>query len=383
MMMRTTFSISLLDRLVASQAVMNAAHFLALPVLALHFAAVPDVGPRAAGVALGVFLAIARIGPLVTGVLADRMGPWLAIRVGLAVRALGFAAIPFAETATCACLAAAVLGAGVALHEPAVYGALGLAPEGNRDRLLLRHVQALNFGCLVGPGLALVAGWSTTTIFWTAALTTGLVTLWAGLQRSGCESAPARCTPKAQSVIDWRFMSFAAALVPFWALFAQLFSALPMLVAEAGGSDAWAQSVILINGLVGFVVVPLILPALKKYGPRPILFAGCAIAAISVGLLDSSVELSGLLLLIVTLSMAETAVTSAADILTARHADGHDVACRFGILAVGTGIGTSIGAPLGVLAATDEPILLALLGAFGALSCAACFVLPVRRPGCA
>lgn len=381
--MYPTFPISLLDRLVASQAAMNAAHFLALPVLALHFSAVPDVGPTGAGVALGVFLAIARIGPLVTGLLADQTGPWQAIRLGLVLRSLGLAAIPFAETATGACIAAAVLGAGVALHEPAVYGALGLAPEGKRDRLLMRHVQALNFGCVLGPGLALVAGWSTTTIFWIAATMTGLVTLWACVQRPLSEHGPDRPAPQKRKVIDWRFISFAAALVPFWALFAQLFSALPMLVAEAGGSDAWAQSVILINGLVGFVVVPLILPALHRYGPRPILIVGCAIAAISVGLLDSSLALSGLLLLITALSMAETAVTAAADILTARHANGRDVASRFGILAVGTGIGTALGAPLGVVAATGEPILLAILGAFGALSCAAAFALPVRRPPCA
>ena len=379
-MMHTMFPISLLDRLVGSQAVMNAAHFLALPVLALHYSAVPDVGPAAAGVALGVFLAIARIGPLLTGLLADPMGPWQAIRVGLVFRALGFAAIPFAETATTACLATAVLGAGVALHEPAVYGALGLAPEGKRDRLLMRHVQALNFGCVMGPGLALVAGWSTTTIFLIASSTTMLVTLWACVQRPLSEPRSDRRAPAVQRVIDWRFMSFAAALVPFWALFAQLFSALPMLVAEAGGSDAWAQSVILINGLVGFVVVPLMLPALQRFGPRPILIVGCAIAAISVGLLDSFAALSGLLLLVVALSMAETAVTSAADILTARHANGREVASHFGILSVGTGIGTALGAPLGVVAATDEPILLAILGAFGALSCAAAYALPARRP---
>ncbi len=53
---------------------------------------------------------------------------------------------------------------------------------------------------------------------------------------------------------------------------------------------------------------------------------------------------------VITLSMAETAVTSAADILMVRHAAGRDVASRFGILAVGTETGTAPGAPLDVLA---------------------------------
>lgn len=374
--MQDTFPTRTLERLVSSQAAMNAAHFLALPVLALHLSAVAGVGPAAAGVSLGVFLAIARIGPLVTGPLADRMGPWPAIRAGLALRTLGFAAVPLVDSVSGAYLAVTLLGIGVALHEPAVYGALGVAPADSRDRLLMRHVQALNFGCVLGPCLALFAGWTTTTSFITAAAATALVTLWACMERHGPSQGTGRRLSEPAKAIDWRYLSFAAALVPFWALFAQLFSALPLLVAEAGGSDVWAQSVILINGLVGFVVVPMMLPALQRFGPRPILMVGCAIAAMSIGLLDTSVALSGLMVLVVALSVAETAVTSAADILTARHADGRDVASRFGVLAVGTGVGTALGAPLGVMAANGEPIVLAALGAVGALSCAAAFALP-------
>lgn len=373
----------LLDRLVASQGAMNAAHFLALPVLALHFSAAADIGPATAGYALGLFLAIARIGPLGTGPLVDWMGSWTSVRVGLALRAIGFAAIPCADTATGAFLAVTVLGAGVALHEPAVYGILGVAPEGSRDRLLMRNVQALNFGCVLGPGLALVAGWSTTTVFVISSVTTGLVAAWSFLDRSDVTPLARRPENPDRKATDWRFLCFAAALVPFWALFAQLFSALPMLVAKAGGSDTWAQSVILINGLVGFVVVPLMLPSLRRFGPRPILVAGCACAAASVAVLGSSLALPALIILVTALSLAETAVSSAADILTARHANGRNVASHFGILAVGTGIGTALGAPFGVMAATGDPVALALLGAFGALSCAAGFALPVQQPDCA
>lgn len=380
--MKDTFARASLDGLVLSQAAMNAAHFLALPVLALHLSAIPAVGPGAAGLALGLFLAIARIGPLVTGPLADHVGAWGAIRVGLALRAIGLATVPFVDGAGTAYLAAVLLGLGVALHEPAVYGALGAADTDKRDRLLLRHVQALNLGCVIGPGLALVAGWSTATSFLAAAAATGGLTVWACMQRP--HPTPRTDQPTGGSVfaVDRHSVLFAMSLVPFWALFAQLFSALPILVADAGGSDSWAQSVILINGLVGFAVVPLILPALHRVGPRPILIAGCAIASASIGLLGMSVALLGLIVLIVALSVAETAVTAAADVLTARHADGRGVAGRFGMLAVGTGIGTSLGAPLGVIAAGGEPLVLVLLGAFGALSCLAAFVLPERQGTC-
>ena len=376
--MKDTFTTAPLDGLVLSQAAMNAAHFLALPVLALHLAAVPGVGPGPAGVALGLFLAIARIGPLVTGPLADRLGAWPAIRAGLVLRALGLAAIPGVESAGGACFAALLLGFGVAFHEPAVYGALGGAPADRRDRLLLRHVQALNLGCVAGPGLALGVGLSTATSFYVAAAATGGVAVWACLQRHPHAAGREAPVEGRQSAIDWPYLRFAAALVPFWALFAQLFAALPILVAQAGGSETWAQSVILINGLVGFAVVPLILPMLHRIGPRPILIGGCLLASASIGLLGLPIALGGLILLIVALSVAETAVTSAADILTAHHADGRDVAGRFGMLAVGTGIGSSLGAPLGVMAADGEPSVLALLGACGALSCLAALALPER-----
>lgn len=365
-----------LDRLVASQAAMNAAHFLALPVLALHLSSVPGIGAEAAGLALGLFLAVARIGPLVTGPLADRVGAWTALRAGLLMRAAGLAAVPLAGDPSSALGAALLLGLGVALHEPAVYGALGRAPASRRDRLLLRHVQALNLGCVMGPGCALVVGFSTETAFFAAAVATASLAAWAFAQTAG-EEAEVRTTVRAGAGrVDWRYAAFALSLVPFWALFAQLFAALPILIAEAGGATAWAQSVILVNGLVGFAVVPLVLPIIERAGPRAPLVGGCALAAASVALLGLPAGLAVLIALVVGLSVAETVVTSAADVLTARHADGRDVASRFGLLAVGAGLGTSLGAALGVHAADGAPLVLAGLGALGLLSCAAAFILP-------
>jgi MFS family permease len=176
--------------------------------------------------------------------------------------------------------------------------------------------------------------------------------------------------------VDWRYAAFALSLAPFWALFAQLFAAMPILIAETGGTASWAQSVILVNGLVGFAVVPIVLPVIARFGPRVPLAAGCALAGASVALLGLPAQLGVLMALVVALSVAETLVTSAADVLTARHADGRDVARRFGYLAVGAGIGTSIGAGLGVMATEDAPLVLIGLGLFGCVSCVAAILLP-------
>lgn len=377
--MKQRLLINPLSALVASQVAVNGAHFLALPVLVVFWASQPGVGAEVAGLALGVLLAVARLGPLVAGPVADRMGAWSAIRLGLALRSVGLALIPFAEGPGTAILSATVLGAGIAFHEPGVYGALGNALPGVRDRLLLRHVQALNLGCVAGPAIAILAGLSPDSAFFLAAIATAMVAIWS-LLVSGPERQEKK--PRVQKRLfacDRRFLAFAVALIPFWALFAQLFAALPVLVTQAGGADIWAQSVILVNGLTGFLAVPLMLPMLRRFGPRLLIAFGSALAAAAIGSLAFGLGLAALILLIVALSIAETAVTTAADIMTANHAEGEDVGSHFGILTAGAGVGTSLGAPLGVIAADSDLFGLLALGCIGLVSCLAAWALPDRK----
>jgi len=377
--MNRKHSIDSLAALVASQVAVNGAHFLALPVLVVFWAAKPGIGTAMAGLALGVFLAVARLGPLVTGPMADRIGAWSAIRLGLVLRCAGLACVPFAEGAAAAFLSAALLGSGIAFHEPGLYGALGGAPAGDRDRLLLRHVQALNLGCVVGPAIAILAGLPAGAAFLLAAAATGLAAIWSMLVSGPRPPDLAPETRRPPVGCDRRFLVFAISLVPFWALFAQLFAALPVMAARAGGAEGWAQSVILVNGLTGFLAVPLLLPLLRRFGPRPMIALGSALAAGSIGSLAWSLDLAALIMLIVVLSIAETAVTTAADIMTASHADGRNVGSHFGILTVGAGVGTSLGAPLGVIAADGHMQGLVALGSLGLVSCLAAWALPAGR----
>lgn len=370
-----------LRQLIIAQGVMNAAHFLALPVFALHFTSVEGVGAEVASFSLGLFLAVARLTPLLTGPLADRLGAWVSLRLGLTLRAIGLGLVPFADTPAAAVIAAAFMGLGVALQEPAVYGILGSGTADVRERALLKHLQALNFGCVVGPGLGLLLGMSTSSAFAMASMATGLVAVWVTLQSPraswrGVTNKQINCSTKR---FDWRYAAFSMALVPFWALFAQFFASLPILIAQAGGSDVWAQLVILINGIVGFCVVPVLMPILKRTGSRLPMVFGCALAAVSIAPLGILEGFLIIILAILFLSVAETVVASCADILTAAHADGDGVASKFGMLRVGAGIGTSLGAALGVLAGVGHAIHLVFLGLLGLLSCAAPFLLPRKE----
>lgn len=374
--MNRPLSIDPLSALVSSQVAVNGAHFLALPVLVVFWAAKPGIGTEIAGLALGAFLAVARLGPLVTGPLADRMGAWSAIRLGLVLRSVGLASVTLAEGPLTAFMSAALLGSGIAFHEPGIYGALGSASSVDRDRLLLKHVQALNLGCVVGPAIAILVGLSPSWAFLFAATATGFAAIWSFLV-AGPEIQELKAKDRNSLLVcDRRFVAFAVALIPFWALFAQLFAALPVMVTKAGGAECWAQSVILVNGLTGFLAVPLMLPLLRRSGPRPMIALGSALAACSIGSLAVPLGLAALIMLIVVLSIAETAVTTAADIMTANHANGRDVGSHFGVLTVGAGVGTSLGAPLGVIAADGNLFGLLVLGSVGLASCLAAWALP-------
>lgn len=377
--MRHRFSDGSLVGLVSSQVAVNAGHFLALPVLVIFWAERPGISVENAGLALGILLGVARLGPLLTGRIADRLGHWNAIRIGLTLRALGLGAVPIADSATSAFLVATTLGLGIAFHEPGLYGVLGKAPAAETERLLLRHVQALNLGCVLGPALSILVGLSPQVAFASAAGVTGIIAAWSFCQRESKSSANAPPPKRSASGVDIRFVAFALALVPFWALFAQLFAALPVLIARAGQDSAWASSVILLNGIIGFLAVPLMMSVLGRFGLRSMVAAGSALAACSIAALGLPMGLAGLLLLIIALSVAETAVTTAMDVITARYADGQDVASHFGMLKVGAGIGTSLGAPFGVIASEHGQLGLILLGMLGIGSCLAPLVLAKER----
>lgn len=375
-----------LRHLIGAQALMNGAHFIALPFLVLHLGAQPSVGYEGAGLVLGLYLGLARLAPLVMGPLADLAGLWPAMRIGLAMRAAGLGLLVCADTMAGAVAAIVVLGLGVAIHEPVVNGILAGQDGAVREAALMRNIQALNLGCILGPAAGMLLAARLEMAFGVAAALTAGVAVWACLgrpppsQRSG--TAALRAVRLA--LRDHRYLGFAFALVPFWALFAQLFGALPLLLSEAGQSAVWASSVILINGAVGAATVPLLMKASGRVGPRALLALGCGLGAGATAALAFAEGLIALLAIVVVFSAAETAATAGADILTARHADGKAAASRFAILGAGSGLGASLGAPLGLAAAGSGGGGFVLLALVGLLSIGAAVLLPRalhdRRP---
>lgn len=365
-----------LKRITILQAGMNAAHFAAMPMLAVLIAGIPGAGAETAGTALAMYFVLSRIGPLVLAPLAERVGLWNTVTVGLCLRGSAFLFLAFLAWTTAAAsgaiAAAALLGLGQATHEAGVYGVMGRQAAEWRDRLLVLNGQALNVGCVVGPvagvGLAL---WSPAIAFVGGGVALLALGIWSAAEGSELLRVRApvdRGFGLSRVLTDRLFLLLCVALVPFWAVFAQLFAAFPMLAAEFGGSAAWANSILIVNGLVGVIALAFVARWIERGLVLLVLFVGLAVAFATVAGTTFVPTLLILLALVVLFSVGESFVMAASDILTGRHADGRSTALYFGCLNASAGIGAAIGGYVGAWDASGSKGGLLVLAAFGALS---------------
>ena len=152
---------------------------------------------------------------------------------------------------------------------------------------------------------------------------------------------------------DHRFLLLCIALIPFWAVFVRLFTAFPILASQLGGSAAWANSIIVVNGVTGILALALVARPIEQGRILPVLFVGLTLAFVTIAGTGFMLTLSALLILVVVFSFGESFVMAASDILTGDHADGHATAVYFGVLNASAGVGTALGSYLGKMHAND------------------------------
>jgi DHA1 family multidrug resistance protein-like MFS transporter len=355
------------------QAAMNGAHFAAMPMLAVLVAQRVDGGPSAAGTALAIYFGLSRVGPIFLAPLMDRFGLWRGVSIGLCLRGIALAALPFVSHPTGAFAAAALLGLGQAMYEVSLYGVIGRQARARRDRLLVLNDQALNFGCVLGPlagvALALRGADAAFVVAGGALFLLGLICsavrsdLLCGRVVTADEGGMARM------LRDSRFLVLCASLVPFWAVFAQLFAAFPLLAVTFGDSPAWANSILIVNGLAGIIALAGLGPWVERGRIHLILAIGLLLAFVSIAGTAFAADLWVLLAIVAAFSVGESSVMLAGQILTARHAEGRSATAYFGAFKASAGVGAAAGAYAGVLTADDGGGTgFVVLGAVGVLS---------------
>lgn len=338
-------------RLVAVQTLMNGSHFMAMPLLAVFCSEVLKLPVAAVGSVLAVYFIAARVMPVVVAPLVDRFGLWPAVTTGLMLRGAGFLGLYLAAGQRDAVLMAAALGLGTAIYEAGAYGVIGAQAQAERERLIVTNAQGLNLGCVFGPlagaGLAMID-------IALPLLLSGLLFLALAcgtmLERAEVLRAhrPQAVRDSLGSVLgDKPFLVLCLALVPWWALFAQLFAAFPIEATARGGSASWAGSVLVVNGAIGFLVL-FVVPALIRYlGTLGLLFAAAAVGGLAIASVGFTPGLWPLLVLVGLFSAAEIAILAAAEILVGRHAGGRAVATFFAVFNMSWGVGGAIGGAVG------------------------------------
>lgn len=340
-------------RLVGLQSLMNASHFMAMPLLAVYCSSVLGLSAAATGAVLAVYFLTSRLTPVFIAPLADRYGLWLAVIVGLALRGLGFLGLALAPAESGALVLSAALGLGTSIYEAGAYGVIGAQPLATRERLIVLNAQSLNLGCVLGPlaGAGLAAIDLTVPIVLSGVLLAGLASI-ALLERAP-ELRQHETQPVAASyaalLADKSFLILCAALVPWWALFAQLFAAFPLEASGRGGSAGWASSVLVVNGAIGFFVLFAVPALMRLTGMFALLFAALAAGGLAVAFVGGLQGLAVLLALVALFSCAEIVVLASTEMLVGRHADGKAVSTYFAAFNMSWGLGGALGSALGPL----------------------------------
>ncbi|MGI9371246.1 MAG: MFS transporter [Hyphomicrobiales bacterium] len=353
-------------RLVLLQAAMNGSHFMVMPLLAVYCSEHLSLSASSIGLVLAIYFIAARVTPMVFGPLADRYGLWPSVILGLWLRGAGFFGLYFADTEGLALSTAAILGLGTSIYEAGAYGVIGNQKEACRERLIIENARALNLGCILGPllgaGLAvydlalplLVSG----AIFW---IMCG-VTL--------CERAPELRAHQRQPIAsslsavwqDRAFILLCLALLPWWALFAQLFAAFPLEASARGGAASWASSVLVVNGSIGLLFLFAIPVIVSRVGANRTIALGALIGGLAVAGLAVAKGLPGLLVLVAVFTCAEVAILAASEILVGRHAAGQSTATFFAMFNVSWGLCGALGGAIGPWISTLSSPALAWCG---------------------
>lgn len=236
------------------QLLMNASHFMTVPLLAIYLANDLHLGPVELGTVMGANLVFAHALPLAAGPFADRHGAKLSMVLGLALRGFGMAGLAFYENFYLLVVSACLNGSGVAIYEAALFGAFGREARNIQPKVFAANNQMLNLGVVIGPMLsAPLNQFSTTLCFGLGSLSFFAIAINTYLKPEGTWKKTTHLhllhgLSKAIKNNDFRFLVLAS--MPWYFLFPQLYVAFPIYLSRLDGNHSSAP-IYIINGVVG------------------------------------------------------------------------------------------------------------------------------------
>jgi len=329
-----------------TQLVMNASHFMGVPLLAVYMVSRLRLGPLELGTVMAANLLSAQLLPLFTGPLADRYGFKILMVSGLVCRAIGLLGFAAWNNWIGLTAMAALMGIGVALYESGVYAVFGRQSKDIVRQVFVVNNQMLNAGVVIGP---LIAGFLATIDIRLAFVGSGVLFLclaiWS-LALPRIEALPDTGTRVGTSLLrvlrDKRFGLFLLVCLPWFFLFSQLYVAFPVYLAKIAG-DRSVPRIFMVNGITGLVFMLASMSIIDKLPPRKVLPRAYLAAAIFFS--SASLSSTGVwfLLFVVCYTMVETLILPAIETLTADLAHDGSQSTFFGALSAGSALAGACG----------------------------------------
>lgn len=359
-------------KLLFIQFLMNAGHFMAIPLLAVHLSNNLQFGAASIGTVLTIHLLAARLLPAVAGPVADRLGPRGLMVAGLLVRAIGLFGLAYFQSLSVLAVAAFLMGAGTSLYESAVYGVFARQPKDIAAKIFIINNQALNAGVIIGPLVGtFVATLGTAHAFVASGAVFAILAFWAvsiDLTKGVTFEHVGIWRNIRTVVIDRTFIVLFVTTLPWWFLFTQLFVVFPIHVVSISGSEAIVGTMFLVNGVVGMVFMFVSILVFERIGARTILIASYIGLAIIYPLVPISQAIWWFLGLIGLYTIAETHILPAIDTATAEIARQGSEATYFGAASLAWAAAGSLGNYVGswLILETDPETVWAV---FSAVAC--------------
>ena len=335
-----------IQALLRMQGVMNASHFMTVPLLALHMSMTLHFSSVALATVMSANLLSAQTLPLIAGAVADRFGSRRMMALGLWLRGLGFLGFSVTNDVTAWVYFAFAAGSGVACYEAGLYGILGRQSKASLSALFAANNQMLNMGTAVGPIIGGLAGLADPRFAFTgSALLFGLL----GAAVFRLEVEPYETTDRRPVLASlrtaatnrdlWRLI---VAALPWFFLFPQLYVAFPLYAGRLSGPHA-ASAVYVVNGVIGLTFMLSTKRWLVRINPvisTVYAYLAAAIAFTSVAALDG---LGWFLLFIAGYTVIETIMLPALETMTASLAIDGSQGTFFGMLSAAGALGGAAG----------------------------------------
>lgn len=328
--------------------------FMVIPLVTVHFSLGLGWTAASVGAVLGL-RQIAQQGLTVFGgAYADKIGPRPLIATGLAVRALGFAAMGLATTFPTLLAAALLAGVGGGLFDAPKNAAItALTRPEDRIRVFSLMSVAGNMGMVTGP---LIGAWLSGAEFRTVTLVSAGVYLAALVVLlllvpavRGGAVVGAGFSGLGVAIRDRRFVLFTLALSGYFVLSTQINVAVTLRAVALAGPQATAPLYGLQAGLAVLLQYPLLRLAERYLSPGVVLPLGVTLVGAALGLMSLAGSFPVLLACTALFSLGSMVVFPSQQTLTARLAPPGLVGSYFGFGALSLGVGGGLGSVLGGL----------------------------------